>query len=205
VVRLEVPLVNDSGRVIGYGDRWWTHRVRNGPNGPVLGQKHVGITIACVNDDGQILVEHRKHRIFDKVWSLSGDTHPYRVHGSLRVESLLQASRRCAKDDFGADIRKWRKVLTASYSARDPRNPRYCENELLHLMVARYGGPVRRNEKNAYQFRWAGFDEILKDLESDLKKEPIDRKYAPFVHAVFTLPRAEVKKALSTTGLTSTS
>ena len=29
--RLEIPLANDSGRTIGYGDRWLTHRVRNGP------------------------------------------------------------------------------------------------------------------------------------------------------------------------------
>ncbi len=50
--RLEIPLVNDSGRRIGYGDRWLTHRVRNGPDGPILGQKHVGITIACIDDDG---------------------------------------------------------------------------------------------------------------------------------------------------------
>jgi hypothetical protein len=28
---LEVPLVNESGNRVGYGDRWWTHRVRKTP------------------------------------------------------------------------------------------------------------------------------------------------------------------------------
>jgi isopentenyldiphosphate isomerase len=77
--RYEIPLVNASGRIIGYGDRWWTHRVRDGREGPILGEKHVGITIACLDDDGRILVQNRRHRIFDKVWSLSGDTHPRKV------------------------------------------------------------------------------------------------------------------------------
>jgi len=197
VARLEVPLVDESGRTTGYGDRWWTHRVRNGPGGPVLGQKHVGITIACVDDQGRILSEHRRHRIFDKVWSLSGDTHPYRVHGSQVVESLAQASNRCAKDDFGAEIKRWTKTLTVSYSARDPRDPKYCENELLHIMVARYGGPLRMNVKNAYELRWVALDEISNDSLADLGREPIHRKYGPWVHAVFALPRNKVEEVFS--------
>jgi isopentenyldiphosphate isomerase len=163
-----------------------------------LGRKHVGIDIVCVNGEGRILVAYRRHRIFDRVWTLSGDTHPYRVHGSRRVENLVQASRRCARDDFGADIRTWAKALTVSYSARDPRNPRYCENEFMYVMAARYDGPLRMNKKNAYDLRWAKLSEISKDCKEDMRKEPIDRKYAPWVHAVLALPFNEVKGALST-------
>ena len=54
--RYKIPLVNGFGRTIGYGDRWWTHRVRDGREGPILGEKHVGITIACLGDDKGILV-----------------------------------------------------------------------------------------------------------------------------------------------------
>lgn len=197
MARLQVQLVNDSGKVIGYGDRWWTHRVRKGPGGPVLGQKHVGITIACINDSGRILVAHRRHRIFDKVWTLSGDTHPYRMQGSRVAETLQQAAKRCAADDLGVVIRKWTKALTTSYASVDPRDPKYCENELLHLMVTKYDGPLQMNPKNAYELRWVGLAEVLGDSEADLKKEPIDRKYAPFVHALLMLPAKEVKEAFA--------
>jgi len=57
-------------------------------------------------------------------------------------------------DDLGVRIAGWTKALTLSYSARDPRNPRYCENELLHIIVAKYGGPLHMNPKNAYELRW---------------------------------------------------
>src|SRR6266516_4762881 len=99
-----IPLLDESGRTTGYGDRWWTHRVRDGPNGPVLGQKHAGITIACIAERERILNKHRKHRIFDKVWSRSGDTHP-RKYGSRRVETLSEAARRCAREDLGVEIK----------------------------------------------------------------------------------------------------
>jgi isopentenyldiphosphate isomerase len=195
MARLEVPLVDESGRTIGYGDRWRTHRVTKGPNGPVLGRRHVGITIACV-DGNRVLVAHRRHRIFDRVWTLSGDTHPYRAYGGLESENVLQAAKRCALDDLGVAIRGWAKKLTVSYSARDPRDPRLCENELLHVMVAKYGGPLHMNPKNTYELRWAGLEEIAEDSAEDLAKGPIDRKYAPWVHAIFALPPEKIEEAL---------
>jgi len=168
--------------------------VRNGREGPVLGEKHIGITIACIDDDGRILVQHRKHRIFDKVWSLSGDTHP-RKYDAEKVESLSEAARRCAKEDLGIVIKGWRNALSVAYSGRDPRDPRYCENELLHVLVAKYSGPVNMNRNSAYELRWADFAEISRDSRKDLKKQPIERKYAPWVHAMFSLPRERVEEA----------
>jgi isopentenyldiphosphate isomerase len=192
--RYKIPLVNGSGKIIGYGDRWWTHRVRAGRDGPILGQKHVGITISIADHDGRILVQHRRHKIFDKVWSLSGDTHP-RKYDSSRVESLSEASRRCAKEDLGVVIKNWREILNVSYSARDPRDPRYCENELLHILAAKHSGPMNMNKNSAYELQWADFAEISGDSKKDSKKKPIDRKYAPWVHAMFSLPRERVEEA----------
>ncbi len=192
----KIPLVNESGKTIGYGDRWWTHRVRNSPAGSVLGQRHVGITIACLDGSGRVLVQHRRHKVFDKVWSLSGDTHP-RKYQSRNVESLSQAARRCAKEDLGVDIKKWSRRLTVPYSARDPRDSRYCENELLYVLFAKHGSPMRINAKNAYDLNWVHIAEILNDSRKDLEKEPIDRKYAPWIHAVFQLPLGEVRNAFT--------
>jgi len=163
------------------------------PNGPILGQKHAGITIACLDQSGRILTQHRRHRIFDKVWSLSRDTHP-RKYGSRRVESLSEAARRCAREDLGVVIKNWTQRLTVPYSDRDPRDSRYCENELLYILVAKHGGPLRMNEKNAYGLRWVELAEVSKDSRTDLKREPVDRKYAPWVSTVFSLSFEEVEE-----------
>src|SRR3989442_9991280 len=171
--RYKIPLVNGSGGTSGYGDRWRAHRVRDGPDGLILGEKHVGITIACLDDDGRILVQLRRHRIFDKVWSLSGDTHP-RKYDIRKVETLSEAARRCAKEDLGVVIKRWRKTVSMSYSARDPRDPRYCENELLHVLAANHGGRVHMDMKNAYELRWPKFSEIIRDSPNDFKQERKD-------------------------------
>jgi isopentenyldiphosphate isomerase len=188
-----IPLLDEAGRKIGYGDRWWTHRVRDGPDGPILGQKHAGITIACLDHRGRILIQLRRHRIFDKVWSLSGDTHP-RKYESRRVESLSEAARRCAMEDLGVVIKKWTQRFSLSYSARDPRDSRYCENELLYVLLANHEGPLRMNEENAYELQWVELAEISKDSQTDLKREPIDRKYAPWVSAVFSSSSKKVEE-----------
>ena len=195
--RLQVPLVDESGHRIGWGGRWETHRVREGPVGPVLGKKHIGITIILANGKGKILVAHRRHKIFDKVWTLSGDTHPYRYDWG-KTEVLSEAARRCAMDDLGVITKGWRKALTLSYAAQDPRDPRYCENELLRVMVTRYDGPIHMNEKNAYEAQWTTIEEIADDSSADAKKKPIERKYAPWVHATFALPSGQVKRAIAT-------
>ncbi len=101
-------------------------------------------------------------------------------------------------DDLGVSIARWTKALTLSYSARDPRNPRYCENELLHIMVAKYGGPLHMNSKNAYELWWVELADVSKDSSDFSKKDPIDRKYAPWVHSLFALPSAEFTRAFST-------
>jgi isopentenyldiphosphate isomerase len=194
--RVEVPLVSEAGRRIGYGDRWQTHRIRKGPDGHILGQRHVGITIVLVNDAGRILVAHRRHRIFDKVWTLSGNTHPYRF-GWGKAEIITVAAKRCAREDLGIETRGWRNALTVSYSARDPRDQRFCENELLSLLVAKYDGPLHLNQRNAYELRWVELPEILEESVADLEKEPIERTYAPWVHATFALTSKAIREALS--------
>ena len=189
-----VPLVNESGRTIGYGDRWSTHRTKHSPDGPVLGRKHVGITIACLDEDERIVVQLRKHRIFDKVWSLSGDTHPRKYKGH-NVETLFEAAKRCAKEDLGITIKHWDQTLSVSYSAQDPRDPRYCENELLYVLVGKLVGRPRINRRNVYEFRSVELAQISTDSRADMKKRPIDRRYAPWVHAVCALPRRQVREA----------
>ena len=187
--------MDESGRTIGYGDRWWTHRVRDGPDGAILGQKHAGITIACIDGRGRVLIQHRRHKIFDKVWSLSGDTHR-RKYGGRRVEGLSEAAGRCAREDLGVTIKNWTRKLIVPYSARDPRDSRYCENELLYILVAKHDGPFSMNEQSAYELQWVELAEISKDSRTDLKREPIDRKYAPWVSAVFSLSSREGERAL---------
>jgi hypothetical protein len=62
-------------------------------------------------------------------------------------------------------------------------------------MVAKHTGPVYMSKKNAYELRWVKLAEVSEDSQRDLKNEPVSRKYAPWVHAVFSLPPRKVEEA----------
>ncbi len=194
-----IPLVDESGSVVSYGDRWLSHAVTTGDNGPILGRRHTGITIALLNGDGKILVQHRKHKVFDNVWSLSGDTHPRRYNGKT-VETLGEASDRCSLEDLGIAPGKWNEVLVTTYSALDPRDNEYCENEVLHLLVTTYDGPFKVNENNAYSVKWMKIEEIASQVVDDLRNEPLRREFAPWVHSIFVQPKKKLENIFSTSG-----
>jgi len=53
------------------------------------------------------------------------------------------------------------------------------------------------NGQNAYELKWVRLEDIFEDSRTDLKKKPVDRKFAPWVHAVFSLSPREVREAFS--------
>jgi isopentenyl-diphosphate delta-isomerase len=177
-----IPVVDEYGNIVGFEDRWMTHTVHETGSGLVLGQRHVGICVACQDRSGKILMQQRNHTIFDKFWSLSADTHPRKYN---RAETLTEAATRCVQEDFGITVTQWKDVLDFGYSARDPRNPKYCENEFLHLFTGKYDGPVNPNKHNVYDHMWAEPQKISEQLVKDSTKDPIDQVYAPWVHAIF--------------------
>ena len=65
----------------------------------------------------------------------------------------------------------------------------------MSVLAAKHRGPMNMNRDSAYELRWAKLAEISRDSQTDSKKEPIGRKYAPWVHAVFSLPFEKVEEA----------
>lgn len=175
-----VVLVDDSDNPKGYGTKEKTHTVHDG----IPGYHHRGLTVLVYNEMGEVLLQHRKHRIFDSVWDLAGSTHPYYREG--RQETYEEAALRCLSTEYsglGGD-RVVNSSVAVNYSAIDPRNPRYCENEFCRLVIASHRGAVTHNPENAYGHAWASFSRLSSDLQSD------PGKYAPWVVDLL----AEVKR-----------
>jgi isopentenyldiphosphate isomerase len=166
-----VVLVDDNDLQLGYGEKERCHTVHDG----APGYHHRGLTVLVHNGRGELLLQHRKHRIFDKVWDLAGSTHPYFRDG--RQESYEEAARRCLSTEYSglADAPVINSSVFVNYAAVDPLEKRYCENEFCRLMVASHEGGVSHNVENAYGHAWV----TLTELASDLSRSP--SKYAPWV------------------------
>lgn len=157
-----ISAVDDKGKFLKYIPRMEGHIDE--------GRRHIGITILVFNKKGEMLMQKRKHMVFDNVWCFSGDTHPYYMDG--KNESLDEASKRALKEDFNIDEISLDNLGFFNYFARDGK---YCENEYCAMMVGEYDGEIKMNPDNGYDFEWMSKEEFLEDFE----RHP--EKWAPWV------------------------
>lgn len=154
--------VDDNGKFLKYIPRMEGHTG--------LGKRHLGITILVLNNKGQILLQKRKHMVFDNIWCFSADTHPYNLDS--RDETIDEASKRALKEDFDIGGLDLENLGFFNYSEQDGK---YCENEYCAMVVGEYNGEIKMNPEHGYDFVWMDKKEFLKDFENN------PEKYAPWV------------------------
>lgn len=157
-----ISAVDDYGKFLEYIPRVVGHTGS--------GRKHLGITILVFNEKGQVLLQKRKHLVFDNIWCFSADTHPY--HLDERDESIEEASERALKEDFNIEGIDLKNLGFFNYFERDGK---YCENEYCAMVVGEYDGEIKMNPEHGYDFVWMDKEGFLKDFEMNPKK------YAPWV------------------------
>lgn len=137
-----------------------------------LGKRHLAITVLLYNSQGQVLLQRRKHQIFDNIWDFTGATHPLHLKDS-RDETLAEATQRCLEVEYGIKEKIPFKNLgffnyLSSYGE-------FCENEHCAMMVGKYDRKVEMDPSVGYEYQWIGVKEFLEDVEKN------SQKYAPWV------------------------
>lgn len=140
-----------------------------------VGRRHLSITILIYNKQGQLLLQRRKHQVFDNIWCFTADTHL--LHNQTGDESFEQATWRCLRVEYGiADKISLANLGTFNYFAPyHTVQGEYCENEHCAMMVGEYNGELKMNPETAYEYKWVDKKDFLKDFESN------PQKYAPWV------------------------
>lgn len=134
-----------------------------------LGKRHLAITVLISNNKGEVLLQKRKHRVFDNIWDLTGATHPLHKDGS--DETFEDATLRCLKREYNIPPITVRKLGAFNYFAQYGE---LCENEHCALMVGEYNGAINLNKDVGYTCRWVRKNKFLEDIE----KNP--QKYSPW-------------------------
>lgn len=130
------------------------------------GKRHLAITVLLYNKKGEVLLQRRKHKIFDNIWDLTGATHPLHLEGG--DESLEEATWRCLREEWGIrEIGQIRVIGEFNYFAK---NGKYCENEHCAVLLGKYDGPIKIDPGVAYEFKWEDWEFLLKDIEKNPKK-----------------------------------
>jgi isopentenyldiphosphate isomerase len=115
-----------------------------------------------------LLLQRRKHRVFDDTWDITGATHPLRLADGTE-ESLESAALRCLRDEYGIESPQLTEAGSFSYFARD-RDGVHCENEHCTLFVGEFNEAFELNPDVGYGYRWASKPVVLRDMSESPKR-----------------------------------
>lgn len=147
------------------------------------GMRHLAITVLVKNKKGEVLLQKRKHKIFDSIWDISGATHPLHDQKTGEDESLDEATQRCLNDEWRINGKEIKDFGAFNYFAKDGESSEneqalFCENEHCHIMVAGYDGEVKLNPNAGYEYKWLKKEDFLKDIEENPEKYSVWSKEA---------------------------
>ncbi len=158
----DLILVNDRDKKTGYGSLAECHLGR--------GRHHRAFVTLLFDSQGRVLLQRRRHKLFDGLWDLTAISHP--LHLNPRDETYQEASSRALLEEMGIYDVAVSKLGGFNYYARDGGN---CENEYCAVLVGNYDGVFKPNKSKVYEVRKVKFEDFL----SDIAKNP--RKYTPWV------------------------
>ncbi len=152
--------VDDNGKFEEYIPKMVGHRGE--------GRRHLAITVLLYNSKEEILLQRRKHQIFDNVWDFTASTHP--LHKNNTDETLEQATLRALKDEYDIENISLKRLGEFNYFApyRTVQGD-FCENEHCAMMIGEYEGEVNMSTEVGYEYKWVDKKEFLKDIEKNPK------------------------------------
>lgn len=130
------------------------------------GKRHLAIAVLLYNSKGEVLLQKRKHKVFDDIWDVTGATHPLHKQDGTN-ESFEEATFRCLMTEYGISkdqIKDLGNLGAFNYFAKYGG---LCENEHCFQFVGKYEGEVLASEEVAYGYKWISKKEFLKDIEQN--------------------------------------
>ncbi len=124
------------------------------------GLHHRSFTIMILNKKGEVLLQKRKHRLWDNFWDLT-NSHPlHREDGT--DETYEEAAQRCLKREWGIKI-PVKKLFAFNYFAKYKGS--FCENEYCAFLAGEYDGKVNPHPEVAHGYQWMPLSKLLKDIK----------------------------------------
>ncbi len=125
------------------------------------GRHHFAISVLLYNPKGEVLLQRRKHLVFDDIWDMTASTH--QLHTEAGDETDEEATMRALDREYGItkveDLKNWGGInYFAQYGD-------FCENEHDKILTAQFDGELRLNSEVGYNYKWMSREEFLEDIE----------------------------------------
>lgn len=169
--KIHIPKVDKNDKILGSIERWEAHE---------KGILHRAFTVGLIIK-GKLLLQHRRHPVFDGVFDLTCSSHP--TMEANKVQNTTEAVLETLAREWGVSSSKIINLThkgSILYSAVDKQSI-YREHEVCHLYI----GEVKQLPKINYEFSY-GYSLVSIDRLSD-KKFPLVNTFAPWVPRLLPL------------------
>lgn len=124
------------------------------------GKRHLAITVLLYNSKGEVLLQKRKHKVFDNLWDFTGSTHPLHLENG-QDETVEEATLRCLNVEYG--IKEKVPLKNFDFFNYFAQVGALCENEHCAMMVGEYNGNINVNPEVGYEYKWMPKEKFLED------------------------------------------
>ena len=150
-----ISAVDNSGKFIRYISK------EEGHTGE--GIHHLAITVFIFNSKGELLLQKRKHKVFDNFWDNTASTHQLHLENG-QDESDEEATLRTLKREYGIENVELENLGGFNYFEKIGG---LCENEFCKLLIGIYDGEINLNSEVGYSYKWISKEDFMKGLEDN--------------------------------------
>ncbi len=154
-------LVDEKDTLLGYEKRIICHTGN--------GVHHRAFVVLLENSKGEVLLQKRKHKLWDNFWDTTAISHP--LHLNTGDETYEEAGMRALKIEMGIDPVSLTNIGGFNYFVTEGK---YCENEYCAILTGNYEGNVEINPGAVYEFKWIPKSEFISKAKND------DSTYTPW-------------------------
>jgi len=164
----DLIVVNKDDRVLSYKDKDECHAVN--------GILHRAYSIYIFNSKQELLIQQRSKdkNLWPLFWSNTCCSHPHPVCHSdpaAKEKSLFKQAQQRLSEEFGFTT-KLKFLYKFNYKAQYKKIG--SETELCYVLLGKYNGVVKPNNKEIADFKWLNIDWLKKNI----KQNP--NKYTPW-------------------------
>lgn len=151
--KIELAKVNKKDEILGPIERWQAHKES------IL---HRGFT-AIIKLEDKIIIQKRKHLVFNMVFDLSFSSHPIFIKNKL--ETMEDSIKRNLKREWilKGKITDIKFLEKYHYKEIDEKSG-YIENEINHLYLVKIKGEIKNNPDYSYGMDFLTAENLLKKI-----------------------------------------
>lgn len=147
-------LVDENDNPIGHARRDECHLGE--------GKRHRAFETLLIDDNNNVILQRRKHKLFDALWDFTAISHPIKT--TTGEQTYQEASDKTLMREMNIPPVLIKNIGGFTYFTKHGEN---CENEYCAVLVGKYHGVFKHNEDEVHESKKISLNSFLEDIKNN--------------------------------------